>query len=83
MIHALRHPSLDVPGCFACRISSVGIPASAVGDSRAQSANAMERQWDKDMSAYKRLRADGVQPRGIDGAARREATANDLKGIER
>lgn len=36
-----------------------------------------ERQWDRDMPAYKRLRKAGYQPRGIDGADRLEATATN------
>lgn len=31
--------------------------------------NRQEREWDRDMPAYKRLRRDGIQPKGIDGAA--------------
>lgn len=41
-----------------------------------------ERQWDKDMPAYKRLRADGLQPRDIDGCARLEAKAETTREIE-
>ncbi len=33
---------------------------------------AKENQFGKDAGAYRRLRADGVQPRNIDGAARME-----------
>jgi putative FmdB family regulatory protein len=35
-----------------------------------------ERRWEKDGDAYARLRADGLQPRAIDGAARLEQEAN-------
>lgn len=38
-------------------------------------ADATERQWDKDMPAYKRFREKGYQPPGIDGCDRLEATA--------
>lgn len=82
MIHARRHPTF-VPGCFGCRISSVAIAASATGSTRAQSANAMDKQWSRDMAAYKRLKADGVQPPRIDGCAEREATASTVKQVER
>lgn len=41
-----------------------------------------ERQWDKDMPAYKRLVQDGLQPRQIDGAALAEQNAVHEKEIE-
>lgn len=39
--------------------------------------DAVERGWDKDMDAYKRLRHDGYQPMKIDGCDELEATATD------
>lgn len=81
-IHQRTHPEY-VPGCRPCQWASVSIPASAVGNPHAQSANAMERQWSLDMPAYKRLVADGVQPPRIDGCAEREARADTVKEIER
>lgn len=44
--------------------------------------NGTERQWGKDMPAYQRLRANGLRPRGIDGCARIEATANSPQQVE-
>ena len=44
--------------------------------------DATEREWDKDMPAYKRLRGQGYQPRGVDGAAMAEAQANHPLEIE-
>lgn len=82
MIHERTHP-VFVEGCFLCRVSSVGIAASARGSARAQTGNELERAWDKDMHAYKRLRGNGVQPPRIDGAAVREATANTRADVER
>ena len=37
---------------------------------------ATERQWSKDMDAYKRLKQDGLQPAQIDGAANIEKKAD-------
>ena len=37
---------------------------------------ATERQWSKDMDAYKRLKQDGLQPAKIDGAANIEKKAD-------
>jgi hypothetical protein len=36
----------------------------------------MEKRWEKDMPAYKRLRMNGVQPAQIDGSAKLEQEAN-------
>lgn len=35
-----------------------------------------ERQWARDHAAYRRLRADGLQPKSLDGAAAVEARAD-------
>ena len=37
--------------------------------------DALERQWGKDMPAYKRLCEEGMQPKRIDGCDRLESTA--------
>lgn len=58
---------------------SVGITASAM-PTRSPAVVAIterEKRWDKDMPAYKAIRADGVQPRAIDGSAELQARAND------
>jgi hypothetical protein len=39
--------------------------------------NTTERNWKKDLPAYKRLRQNGVQPKKIDGAAEVERRATD------
>lgn len=77
MKHRETHPTLDVEGCFACRISHVAISGAAtptrkeVGD-----MNRKEKILDKDLDAYKRIRKTGGQPSQIDGSARLEATAD-------
>jgi outer membrane murein-binding lipoprotein Lpp len=77
MKHQETHPNLDVEGCFACRISHVTMSGAAMPTRRNVSTlNAKERQLDKDLDAYKRIRKTGGQPTQIDGAARLEATAN-------
>lgn len=75
MKHRETHPNLDVPGCFGCRVSSVAIAPSALGSPQAREVNERERRWARDMPAYKRLRNDGLEVRGIDGAADLEAKA--------
>lgn len=66
-----------VRGCFAEKARSVKFQGPDVGMMRF-----VERQHDKDMAAYKRLRADGVQPRGIYASSAFEASADDKWAIE-
>ena len=78
MKHREIHPTLDVEGCFGCRIAGVSFAASSM-PSRKQDNNrieATERQWSKDMDAYKRLKQDSLQPAQIDGAANIEKKAD-------
>ena len=49
---------------------------------QAYQINQTESQWDKDMGAYKRLRADGLQPRKIDGSAEVESKAEEAWQVE-
>ena len=44
--------------------------------------NQTEAQWDVDMPAYARMRKDGIQPKGIDGAATIEAHADTQFEVE-
>jgi hypothetical protein len=41
-----------------------------------QQLNAKEKQLDKDLDAYKRIRRTGGQPMKIDGSAKLEKTAD-------
>ena len=84
MKHRETHPNLDVDGCFACKISHVTISSDATPTRRADNAriNETERQWHKDMDAYKRLRQDGLQPKKIDGSAKVEARATEKYQVE-
>lgn len=71
--HTRIHPEY-VEGCFGCKVATVFV--GSVSDV-VRETSAMARRWDKDMPAYKRLRADGHQPRRIDGCHELEATAKD------
>jgi hypothetical protein len=77
MKHAETHPSLDVDGCFACRISHVRMSGSAMPTRKnVQELNRKERVLDRDLDAYKRIRKSGGQPEQIDGSAKFEATVD-------
>lgn len=85
----MRHTHIHneyTEGCFACKVLSVNISASATPN-RANlgvvvDADAREVRWNRDMPAYKRLRSHGIQPKGIDGSAELEAKAADKLEIE-
>ena len=84
MKHRETHPNLDVEGCFGCRIANVRVAPNhtTTGGERAAQINATESRWHKDMPAYKRLRADGLQPKTIEGAANLEKKAKEAWQVE-
>lgn len=60
-------------------VSASATPTRKAGVGR---IDATERQWDRDMPAYRRLRREGLQPKSIDGAARVEAQAETSAEVE-
>ena len=82
--HQQTHPNLDVPGCFACRITGVSISAAATPSRRAATVDIMDRDagFDKDAAAYRRLRKNRVQPKNIKGSAILEKHADTKDQIE-
>lgn len=85
VLHRRTHP-VPVDDCFGCRVLSVAVAPSATpsrrGGAEAQRINAKERQWQRDMGAYKEMRRQGLQPNHIDGAADLTARAETLTEIE-
>jgi hypothetical protein len=84
MKHMETHPNLDVEGCFGCRVAGISFganPSTTKGQEVAK-INERAKNWDKDMPAYKRLRRNGLQPKGIDGAAALEARATTAAEVE-
>lgn len=84
MKHRETHPTLDVEGCFGCRVAGIrfGANESTTRGAQVAEVNNREKGWNKDMPAYKRLREQGLQPRQIDGSAVLEAKANEKWQIE-
>lgn len=78
MIHANTHPSLNVEGCFACKISGVKLGVSE----HASAEKSREATLSKDLDAYRRLRSNGQQPKQIDGAAKIESRAQESWQVE-
>jgi hypothetical protein len=84
MKHRETHPNLDVEGCFGCRVAGVrmGTNTTTSRGAKVTEINQTERNWNKDMPAYKRLRANGLQPKRIDGAANVEKKAQEAWQVE-
>lgn len=84
MKHRETHENLDVEGCFGCRVAGVrmGTNTTTSRGARVAEVNQTERNWNKDMPAYKRLRANGLQPKRIDGAAEVEKKAQESWQVE-
>lgn len=85
-LHAKRHPTLDIPGCFGCRVAHVNLAPSATpsrkGGAAAREANDREQRWDRDHAAYRRMWNDGLAPCVLDGAADLEARAKNAADVE-
>lgn len=84
MKHQEVHPDLNVEGCFGCKVAGVrmGVNTTTSRGQQVAQINQTERNWNKDMPAYKRLRADGLQPKRIDGAAEVERKAKEAWQVE-
>lgn len=86
ILHQQKHPNLDEPGCYGCKLASVSISGVMMVTRKPQvgAYDATEKQWQKDIPAYKGLRRNGLQPRGIDGAhelAMRAETREQVEGL--
>lgn len=68
-------------GCESFREHLAGVrfqpsaTPSRGGGAHALRTNETEKRWHRDHDAYRRLRADGVQPEHVDGSARLEQEA--------
>lgn len=82
--HRETHPDLNVEGCFGCRVSNVrvGVNSTTTRGGEVAQINQTEKNWNRDMPAYKRLRADGLQPKRIDGSAEVERKAKESWQVE-
>lgn len=77
MNHRQRHPN-PVPGCFGCHALSVSFNQSP----EAARIDRKEAALSADLAAYKRLRDDGLRPRGIDGCRELEGKVRDQFEID-
>lgn len=83
MIHHRTHPT-PVEGCWACKVSSIQVGASATPTRRPRAVEVAdtEKRWHKDIAAYKSMRAQGLQPPRIDGSHHRMTTSTESYQIE-
>lgn len=79
----------DCGRCWKCKegtgcIRSVSFAPTAMPNRHPQAVaqTATEKQWDRDMPAYQRLRHNGIQPKRIDDSAELEQRAEDQFEIE-
>jgi hypothetical protein len=60
----------------------MGANSTTSRGSQVEATNKVERGWQKDMPAYKRMRKEGLQPKRIDGAAEVEKKAEHKWQVE-
>lgn len=78
----MRDPLPHVHECGGKVVQVVSPPRSVgVGDASSAWA-ASDREFDRDAAAYKRLRADGLQPKSVGGSAILEAGAETRNEVE-
>lgn len=63
--------------CFGCKLAGVQF-----GNVEAPPQRWIEKQWDRDLPAYKRLRLQGYQPPRTQGCAQLEAEAHSQREID-
>lgn len=81
-IHARTHPFF-VEGCLNCKLLSVSISPAATptrADNRYRATDDLEKQWNRDLPAYKRMVDAGIQPDTVDGAYEMEKSVDAHDG---
>src|ERR1043165_1531318 len=73
-LHRRKHPE-PVDGCFGCHALTVQF-----GDAEGDAMRQRDKTFSADQDAYKRLRANGLQPQSPEGAA--EVERHQLEQIE-
>jgi hypothetical protein len=65
------HSNCESKPCFACKVKSLQINT---GDAKAASGSGMtNKEWDNELNAYRKARAEGIQPAGTSMKAINEA----------
>lgn len=71
-------------GCFGCKIKSISIAASAMPTRSPEAARIYkaDRQLERDRSAFKAMREQGIQPARLKGASELQDRATTKHEIE-
>jgi len=88
--HSIHEDIVRTMPCGECSriakfaVASPAIAADALPNKRhgVRAIDAKDKQLEKDLVAYRALRADGLQPKGIDGSHKLEALANSPLEVE-
>lgn len=82
--HGVTH--WDPDDCFGCRIQTTNFAPSAMPSRRdgahCAAANRSEKQLERDLPAYKRMRKAGMNPKSTQGAADLESRAESSLEVE-
>lgn len=74
----MPHPSPDcAPDCYGCKLRSIQF-----GNVEAPAERVMEQRMERDLPAYRRLRANGLQPKTTKNCAELETRAHSQREIE-
>jgi hypothetical protein len=65
--------------CFGCKLATVQWTSMSP---RAEDVRKRDREFEKDAAAYKRLRAEGLQPKGVDKSAMLEKMADHKQQVQ-
>lgn len=66
-------------GCFGCKTLTIRFDKL---DERSMNVRQRDKDFAKDAAAYRRLKADGLQPRGVDKSAMLEKAANHKSEVQ-
>lgn len=72
-------PGIHASVCFGCRVGSVQFTGV---DERSIEVRKRDREFAADSAAYRRLKADGLQPKGVNKSAMAEKLADSKVEIE-
>ena len=70
---------IDASVCFGCRVGSAQFLSMAP---RAFDVRKRDKEFAKDAAAYRRLRAEGLQPKGVNKSAMAETLATHKSEID-
>ncbi len=72
------------PDCFGCRLSTINFSGTCTPNRKPEvvQQNSFVKEMSRDLDAYRRLRAEGYQPKGVKGAGDVEQFATSKFEVE-